>query len=974
MNRTCILKWHNLWYNPSKQSHLLLLVIFLQVVLLASVPQKVFSQHLIHRTVTTADGLPSDYINHISQDKDGYIWISTDKGVCRFDGSTVTKFTVDNGLPNNFITSAYQDKKGGMWFGSFGQPALTNFHQNKAINHTTLSKGIHEIFFDSSNRTFYIDNFAFTCLQQPLPITKKIGTATQILPISKNIFLVNSPGKITWVDVRDAEPKIMATQLDAVLGGSRMYLHGNHIYFLKNEMAVKVNYTKPYPWQYEVIYKNNFTHLCATLTDSSIILGSYKGLKTFSFSTQTITSINPLFDLPEIGINYFFRDRNDNLWIGTHGKGIIICPKNPVAITEYESDRIISIAEGEGTIAVATVSGLFWWQPHSLTSLGKNKVYQQSGLYFFNGNWWLSDYQFLYGPSKELKDIYNRPSVNISNGISSFLIDKLSGMEFIGSYADGIIRRKDGKIWDTLHDKKGLCSNTIENLVATPMGVAALSYSNGFNLIQPAAIQHFDKSNGLYSNTVYTVSYQNDSLWIGTDGGMQVMVNGKILPPVMLNPRTVGNRIRLFFKDRLGRNFVVTNKSLCLREGLYLRPIGSQKILSRDREIITASFFDEEKDLLLLGTSRGVANLYMNRVVTDTLMPALYLEKITTSNKDVTQTKSITFSGPENDIIFQFNAQTFLKGLSPTIVVKLRGYDTAFLALDNPYTLTYKNLAPGNYVLEAYIINGDGLSSEIKSLYTISVNPFWWQTRGFIILAVLLAGGLSAWWVYNTQQKRFATKMAIIKLKEEQQIQRDRIRRELHDNIGSQLSYVIAQMDWMEQNANRYSVKKIEDSLKELGENTRQVVNELRESMWSLKHDMITLEMLEIRLQQVIQKCKSQPHVPQILFTNEVTAHASLAPHVALNLLRIFQEGLHNVIKHGNAKHVHIQLSMYNEALLLLKIKDDGIGFDNTAIKNPESYGLENMERRAHESGINLTITSSKGLGVQIKAIIPLEE
>ncbi|RZL27875.1 MAG: diguanylate cyclase, partial [Pedobacter sp.] len=83
---------------------------------------------------TTKNGLPSNNCYYILQDKKGFIWIATDAGVSRFDGTAFETFTVDDGLPDNQILQVREDSRGRIWFLALnGQ--LSYFYNGKIYNH-----------------------------------------------------------------------------------------------------------------------------------------------------------------------------------------------------------------------------------------------------------------------------------------------------------------------------------------------------------------------------------------------------------------------------------------------------------------------------------------------------------------------------------------------------------------------------------------------------------------------------------------------------------------------------------------------------------------------------------------------------------------------------------------------------------------------------------------------------------------------
>jgi ligand-binding sensor domain-containing protein len=89
-----------------------------------------FSTHL-HRCLKRSDGLPSSWINAILQAKDNYVWIGTDNGLVRYDGTRFTKFVTSNSpqLADNEIRALYEDRDGSIWIGT--TRGLTRYRSGK---------------------------------------------------------------------------------------------------------------------------------------------------------------------------------------------------------------------------------------------------------------------------------------------------------------------------------------------------------------------------------------------------------------------------------------------------------------------------------------------------------------------------------------------------------------------------------------------------------------------------------------------------------------------------------------------------------------------------------------------------------------------------------------------------------------------------------------------------------------------------
>jgi two-component system, NarL family, sensor kinase len=104
------------------------------------------------------------------------------------------------------------------------------------------------------------------------------------------------------------------------------------------------------------------------------------------------------------------------------------------------------------------------------------------------------------------------------------------------------------------------------------------------------------------------------------------------------------------------------------------------------------------------------------------------------------------------------------------------------------------------------------------------------------------------------------------------------------------------------------------------------------------------------------------------------TVSASLPEHVETAVYRIAQEALQNIMKHANATHVHLRLSVTNGAVAL-EISDDGTGFNPAATverAGPVGYGLPGMQQRAELLGGQLTADSTLGRGTVVRLRVPI--
>lgn len=74
-----------------------------------------YAQELVFENLQLK-GLPSSEVHQITQDKDGFIWMATDAGLCRYDGNKLITYTVKDGISENVVLKIRQDSKKRVWF------------------------------------------------------------------------------------------------------------------------------------------------------------------------------------------------------------------------------------------------------------------------------------------------------------------------------------------------------------------------------------------------------------------------------------------------------------------------------------------------------------------------------------------------------------------------------------------------------------------------------------------------------------------------------------------------------------------------------------------------------------------------------------------------------------------------------------------------------------------------------------------
>jgi signal transduction histidine kinase len=196
--------------------------------------------------------------------------------------------------------------------------------------------------------------------------------------------------------------------------------------------------------------------------------------------------------------------------------------------------------------------------------------------------------------------------------------------------------------------------------------------------------------------------------------------------------------------------------------------------------------------------------------------------------------------------------------------------------------------------------------------------------------------------------------------------ERQRLAGEIHDTLAQGLIGIVTQLEAAEQS--RHTADESQRHIDQAQALARESLNEARRSVRALRPEQLDdLQLAEA----VAALAQSWSQRSGVAVHAETTGECrSLSPDVEATLFRVAQEALANVAKHAEASKVWLTLS-YLDDVVLLDIRDDGIGFDPAA-SGHDGYGLEGMRRRLRRVGGTLEVESAPGEGTAINAGVPV--
>lgn len=289
---------------------------------------------------------------------------------------------------------------------------------------------------------------------------------------------------------------------------------------------------------------------------------------------------------------------------------------------------------------------------------------------------------------------------------------------------------------------------------------------------------------------------------------------------------------------------------------------------------------------------------------------------------------------------------------------RLLGWEQEWHETGNRREVLYTDLRPGQYTFQVAASNNDGVWNETGAALEFRVTPAWFQTWWFRTL-VALALLATAVGVYRARVRRLAAELGA--RFNERLAERNRIARELHDTLLTEMTAVAMRLDAASATIGR------DDNpsavLASVRDQARRAIAEARRAVMALREAGGEESPLGARLNEAAHEIFNGS---EVRCTVECTGETRRYPApVESELLRITLEAMTNARRHASCRSVHVTCA-YGRDEVRLRVQDDGIGFDPLAAGRNGHYGLAGMRERASVIAARLTVESAPGRGTLV--------
>lgn len=496
------------------------------------------------------------------------------------------------------------------------------------------------------------------------------------------------------------------------------------------------------------------------------------------------------------------------------------------------------------------------------------------------------------------------------------------------------------------------------------------------------SILFFSNKNGLFkatSKSVELVLYNNkriyaknlivdkDRLFVSSstqglfvwkkDGIHKINLSNFIQSENLLNMKRYGDELFLFSISGIFK-YNLKNGSV---SPLMLNNLKSTDVINLEKVDSTFYIITRNGSYLLKEGSGGLMGL-----------PGLNILYCIINTSDTIVNNNFTLSYNQNYLDFHFTFPWF--GSSDNLVIYYKLSDINSFESTDKWTLLNSNvdnislpaLEPGQYRLMMKVknMNTGAQSNPITREFTI--NPPWWKTPLFLFSALVAFSLLLFLFVKNWFRQKLAAQQQAFEKQLAVEQERNRISKEMHDDIGAGLSGIKLMTELTKSETTDPATA---GELEKLTLSLSDIASRMKEVIWSLSTENDSLASLFSFIEkQVKLQVENYPCTLKVS-TEENVPEAEVKGELRRNIYLTVKEAVNNIVKHSGADHIMIHLG-YRNNTIKIRISDNGVGFD-TRKQDHDGNGIANMRHRVEEAGGTFLLSSSAN-GTTLELQIPI--
>lgn len=934
-----------------------------------------YSQQPVYKHYTAENGLPHDITYQIIQDKQGHIWIGTDDGLTKFNGSEFTNYTYENGLHSNFVIDIFEENSNKYLLATWG----AGIHQlkNDSIklipqenNKVTKVRNVYKlndsiIFGDFSNSLYLYNtkrNWKKTAiiiedsiLKKPKISFKKASRQSKSYSFSETflnnkLFLFASGNRNTPKTIKPLKgifvfdgyslkknkySKLNSREVHSITISSNYLFAASHNHvFVFNEKKSLVS-QKKIPIKNEIIIQLKVINQKLYFVSKNYKDGTQK-IYMYDWDNNLLTNLSQKLAINSL-ISDFLFDSGKNLWITTYGQGVYFLPRTTNTFFGKEvfiNPDLKDITNTNNNLIVLATNMIYEFTNNHITSKKVVPTHAEA-LQINKRKRKITIISSLFNPNQKhlgTNNISYKHSKCFNFNIDSTLIE-LKGNLFSSTKRGINTKTVINKIHDSYIRTASLYNNSI---------IALYGKGGIINITPPFKneITSWNRINKKFTNGIFSDLFiQKDTAWVASNMGLF-----KVTPKKTIRFTTkqglLSNHINDIHIDSHGVLWVATQKGLnVFKNNLFL---SIEKELGQQSTFVTK--ITEQNNHIYVTGNRGLFKLNNIKPFSSQCNTKLLVKQ----NKSSFYLNTINYINPKSiTLAYQLNNNSWIKTSSNN--------------------LDFKNTKQGKYNIKFRF--KDNLSNwkyskpyQFKIIY-----PWHQQTWFYVTITVLLLGAIVLLLIYVLQKSIKKNKKLNKNIEEKEKLQkalkevRKNVARDFHDELGNKLASISITSNLLTDINYKNDKETQEKKLKQIKKDADYLYHGMKDFVWALDHKNDDLQQLQVYLNDFGESLFENSTIRFYSNHNLSNQKIELPFYWSKQLVLIFKEAMTNSLKHSNATKVFLTFNIQKNILKIM-LEDNGKSFNINKLKRIN--GIQNMKFRAESLNQKIHLYTKNGVKI----------
>ena len=956
-------------------------------------PSKAVSQY-VHDKWGADRGFLGGAIFAISQSRDGYLWIGTERGLVRFDGFdfTLIQHPLSGSQAIGAVRGLAADADGNLWICLDGPHLLR--YRDGIFEDAIARFGLQEIAFTSMS----LDSHGRLLLWGP-----------------QRRLLRFRDGEFRQYGISDDIPGIVISTAESSDG--KLWMGTREIGLFQVDNGRSINILGP----------RDLTSINTVLptTGNKVWIGTDTGLKVWDDHGLSDPAAPP--SIGQFQILALTKDRQGNVWAGTRHGLIRITPLlafstelvNRTAgseITAIYEDRDGDIwfggtrgierlrdgmftgysaaqglpRENNGPVYVDSDNtewfapasgGLYWLKDKgvghvTVDGLDRDVIYSISG---GDGELWVGRQHGGLTRLKRKGDSFIAQTYKQADGLAQNSIYSVhrcrDGTIWAGTVSAGISRLSKG-IFTTYSVDSGLASNSVFSIAEGHDGTMWFAASGGLKSLAGDHWKSYTLPDETASLNIRSIFEDSENvLWIATSGGPAFVSSDRIKVPTHL-PDSLREDTFGIAEDKLGSLWFVTSDhiSQVRRDSLLTGSVDDTDVLSygtedglpavegvrRDRSITT-----DASGRIWISLAHGLASAEPATAARNAVPVGVRIESVSAGGRPVSFANTPMLAAGARNVTFNYADSNLAVPQRIKFRYRLDGSDQGWSSEVAQRQVVYTNLGPGPYRFRIVASNGLGIWNGLETTVSFGIKPAFWQTWWFRLVC-FAACCLIIIAIYQMRMSQLAQQLNV--RFQDRLAERTRIAQDLHDTLLQGVLSASMQLDVAEDQTPDDSPTK--PVLKRVLQLMGQVTEEGRSALRGLRAP----ENNTLSLETALSRLSEEFSFDQLAGFQVVTQGSPrpLSPMIRDEVYRIGREAVVNAFLHAKANNIEVEVE-YASKFVKVLVSDDGCGIDPHVLDSGRDghWGLPGMRERSEKIGATLKLRSRIGAGTEIELIVP---